>query len=105
EHDESARRIERFDADTIVLAGVASEAAVLHAALGARARGKEVLVLVDVCSGISHRTENAAFRQMRDAGATTTSLLSFATSLVDDFGSEDGKVVFQAVMQIVSDAG
>lgn len=105
EHDESARRIERFEADTIVMAGVASEAAVLHAALGARARGKEVLVLVDACSGISPRTEDAAFRQMQDAGATLSSLLAFATSLVDDFGTEDGKVVFQTVMQLVSDAG
>lgn len=101
-HDESVAAIERFQAKTLVFAGVASEAAVLHGALGARARGKNALVLVDACSGISTRTEEAAFRQMHDAGVVTTSLLSFATALVDHFATEDGKAVFEAVMQIVS---
>lgn len=100
-HDASIAAIDRFDAKTLVFAGVASEAAVLHGALGARAHGKNALVLVDACSGISTRTEAAAFRQMRDAGVVTTSLLSFATALVDDFATDDGKAVFEAVVQIV----
>ena len=57
----------------LVIGGFATEAVVLHAVFDARAQGYEVLVPVDVCGGMSERTEQAALRQITGAGAITTS--------------------------------
>jgi nicotinamidase-related amidase len=48
----------------LTIGGFATEAAVLHAVLDACAQGYEVLVPVDVCGGMSERTEQAALRQI-----------------------------------------
>jgi hypothetical protein len=47
---------------------------------------------VDVCGGMSERTEQAALRQIIAAGAITTSVVSIATKLAPDFhdGSRQG---------------
>jgi nicotinamidase-related amidase len=70
---------------------------VLHAVLDARAQAYEVLVPVDVCGGLSERTEQAALRQITDAGAITTSVVSIATKLAPDFTTDLGKELFNIV--------
>jgi nicotinamidase-related amidase len=81
----------------LIIGGFATEAVVLHAALDARARGYEVLVPVDVCGGMSERTEQAALRQILAAGAITTSVVSIATKLAPDFTTDLGKELFNIV--------
>ena len=84
----------------LIVGGFATEAVVLHAVLDARAEGYEVLVPVDVCGGMSKRTEQAAFGQIRAAGAITTSVVSIATKLLPDFTTDLGRKVFKIVQKL-----
>jgi hypothetical protein len=84
----------------LIVGGFATEAVVLHAVLDARAQGYEVLVPVDVCGGMSERTEQAALRQIMTAGAITTSVVSIATKLVPDFTTDLGKDLFNIVQKL-----
>jgi hypothetical protein len=84
----------------LVIGGFATEAVVLHAVLDARAQSYEVLVPVDVCGGISERTEQAALRQMIAAGAITTSVVSIGTKLAPDFTTDLGKELFNIVQRL-----
>ena len=84
----------------LIIGGFATEAVVLHAVLDARAGGYEVLVPVDVCGGMSERTEQAALRQMIAAGAITTSVVSIATKLVPDFRTDLGKELFNIIQKL-----
>lgn len=96
-HEQTREVIKASGKRTLVIAGVASEIVVLHAALGARAESMDVQVLLDAGGGFSERTENAAIRQMEAKGVVTSSLSSFATSLVTDFTQQDGVAVIQAL--------
>jgi nicotinamidase-related amidase len=84
----------------LIIGGFATEAVVLHAVLDARAEGYEVLVPVDVCGGMSERTEQAALGQIIAAGAITTSVVSIATKLVPDFTTDPGKKLFNIVQKL-----
>ncbi len=84
----------------LVIGGFATEAVVLHAVLDARAQGYEVLVPVDVCGGMSERTEQAALRQIIASGAITTSVVSIATKLAPDFTTDLGKELFNIVKRL-----
>jgi Isochorismatase family len=84
----------------LIVGGFATEAVVLHAVLDARARGYEVLVPVDVCGGMSERTEQAALRQILAAGAITTSVVSIATKLAPDFTTDLGTELFNIVQRL-----
>jgi len=84
----------------LIIGGFATEAVVLHAVLDACARGYEVLVPVDVCGGMSERTEQAALRQIIAAGAITTSVVSIATKLAPDFTTDLGKDLFNIVQRL-----
>jgi Isochorismatase family len=84
----------------LIIGGFATEAVVLHAVLDARAEGYEVLVPVDVCGGMSERTEQAALRQIIAAGAITTSVVSIATKLVPDFRTDLGKELFNIIQKL-----
>ena len=86
---------------TIALGGISTEVAVLHTALGALRDGFAVHVLVDCCSGLSDRTEQAAFRQIEAAGGHLTSVASFFTALVNDLGSEDGRRVLGSLRDLM----
>jgi len=81
----------------LIIGGFATEAVVLHAVLDARAQAYEVLVPVDVCGGLSERTEQAALRQITDAGAITNLVVSIATKLAPDFTTDLGKELFNIV--------
>ena len=84
----------------LIIGGFAAEAVVLHAVLDARAQGYDVLVPVDVCGGMSERTEQAALRQIIAAGAITTSVVSIATKLAPDFTTDLGKDLFSIVQRL-----
>ena len=87
---------------TLVIGGVSSELAVLRSSLQARAEGYDVTVLVDLCGGLSERTEASAFHQMRAAGVTLSNVSSFFTGLAGDMESDDGKAVMGGVAQLWS---
>jgi hypothetical protein len=84
----------------LIIGGFATEAVVLHAVLDARTQGYDVLVPVDVCGGMSERTEQAALRQILAAGAITTSVVSIATKLAPDFTTDLGKELFNIVQRL-----
>jgi hypothetical protein len=84
----------------LIIGGFATEAVVLHAVLDARAQGYEILVPVDVCGGMSERTEQAALRQILAAGVITTSVVSIATKLAPDFTTDLGKDLFNIVQRL-----
>jgi hypothetical protein len=84
----------------LIIGGFATEAVVLHAVLDARTEGYDVLVPVDVCGGMSERTEQAALRQITAAGAITTSVVSIATKLAPDFTTDIGKSLFNIVQRL-----
>jgi nicotinamidase-related amidase len=79
----------------LVIAGYATEVAVLHATLGAMAAGYRVHYVIDVMGSGSHRTESAAFRQMEMAGAIPTSVLTLAAHLAPDFTQPPGADVLK----------
>lgn len=70
---------------TLLISGVATELAVQLAALGAADHGYRVYVVLDACSGMSERTEQAALMRMNKAGATTVSVMTLAGELAGDF--------------------
>jgi pimeloyl-ACP methyl ester carboxylesterase/nicotinamidase-related amidase len=78
----------------LVIAGVATEAVVLHAALSALERDYRVQVPVDACGGLSARTEDAALRQIEAAGGVTTSVVTLVTALAPDFSTDLGGKAF-----------
>ena len=75
---------------TLVLAGVASEIVVQRTALDALAAGYTVQIAVDACSGVSQRTEDAAWQRIGKAGGVLTSVVTFAAELAGDFTTELG---------------
>ena len=80
----------------LVIAGFATEAVVLHAALSALESDYRVQVPVDACGGMSPRTEDAALRQIEAAGGVTTSVVSLVTAMAPDFAREPGRNTFAA---------
>lgn len=78
---------------TLVIAGYASEVAVLQTVLGARSAGYRVYVVVDASGSQSARTEDAALKQMEMAGAIPTSVLAVAAQLAPDFSRRPGSEV------------
>jgi nicotinamidase-related amidase len=74
----------------LILSGVASEIVVQRTAIDALAAGFEVQVLVDACGGVDARTEDAAWRRIGLAGGVTSSVITFAAELTDDFTTPTG---------------
>lgn len=100
-HGATRAALEAAGRRVLVVAGVACEVVVLHAALAARASGLQVHVLLDASGGFSRRTEDAALREIEAVGGVPSSVSSFATRLCDDFGSREGRAamgLLQAVM-------
>jgi hypothetical protein len=78
----------------LVIAGCATEAVVLRAALSALESDYQVQVPVDACGGLSARTEDAALRQIEAAGGVTTSVVTLLTALAPDFSTDLGGKAF-----------
>jgi nicotinamidase-related amidase len=99
--DEATRNLLAQSRRKVLIIGrFATEAVVLHAALDACAQEYEVLVPVDVCGGMSERTEQDALTQIISAGAITTSVVSVATKLASDFTTDLGKDLFNIVQRL-----
>ena len=84
----------------LVIAGFATEAVVLRAALSALERDYRVQVPVDACGGLSARTEDAALRQIEAAGGVTTSVVSLVTAMAPDFAQEPGRNTLAALQPL-----
>jgi len=84
----------------LVIAGFATEAVVLDAALSALENDYRVQVPVDACGGMSARTEDAALRQIEAAGGVTTSVVSLVTAMAPDFAREPGRNTFAALQAL-----
>jgi nicotinamidase-related amidase len=86
--------------NVLAVGGVSSEIAILHTVLGARRQGFHVHVLVDCCGGLNARTEEAAFRQMADAGATLSSISSFFTGMAPAIDTGIGVPIFKGLARL-----
>jgi len=76
---------------SLVIAGVATEIAVQLPALAARKDGYDVSVLIDACSGLDPRSEDAALRRMAAHGVELSSVATFIAELAGDFTTELGR--------------
>lgn len=85
----------------LVIGGVVTEAAILHTALDAKRAGYDVDVLLDVCGGLSTRTENAAIRQMEAVGIRTSSIASFATGRLGDMANPSAMVIMRKLSEML----
>jgi hypothetical protein len=88
--------IDAVNRPVLVIAGVATEAVVLHAALSALESDYRVQVPVDACGG----TEDAALRQIEAAGGVTTCVVSLVTAMAPDFAQEPGRNTFAALQAL-----
>ena len=77
--------IEATGRKTLLISGVATELAVQLPALSGADLGYRVFVIVDASGGTSQRTEEAAFRRMSQAGASSVSIMTLAGELAGDF--------------------
>ena len=85
---------------TLVISGFATEAAVIHAVVGAIEAGYRAIVAVDACGGMSERTESAALRQIEAVGGEVTSTVTIATSLEPDLTIDLGQKMFGVLQQL-----
>ncbi len=93
-------RLRKAARKVLIIAGFATEVAVLHAAIDAIAQGYDVLVPVDACGGMSAATEAAAVRQIEAAGAVTTSVVAIGTKLGPDFATDQGEKMFGIIQDL-----
>lgn len=89
-HAPTRAAIGRTGRKTVLIAGVATEIIVQHSALSGVAQGYDVQVVIDACSGIAARTEDAALRRLVQSGVTITSVPSLAGQLAGDFTKPQG---------------
>ena len=94
--------IESTGRKILLVAGVATEVIVQHSALSAAARGFSVQIVVDACSGISERTEAAAFQRLSQAGVTLTSIASLAGQLAGDFSQSRGAAALGVLYEMLT---
>ena len=85
---------------TLIIAGFATEAVIIHAVVGAIEAGYRAIVPVDACGGMSERTELAALRQIVAFGGEVTSTVTIATSLEPDVTTDLGQKMFGVVQQL-----
>lgn len=101
DHEESKQLISNYKRKTIVLGGVATELAVLQAALGARRLGYTVYLLTDLCGGLSDRTEQAVFRQLEAVGVIPSSVAALLSSLMPASNDPKAKLLFTALSRFL----
>lgn len=89
-HAPTREAIGRTGRKTLLIAGVATEIIVQHSALSGAAQGYDVQVVIDACSGIAARTEDAALRRLAQSGVTITSVPSVAGQMAGDFTKPQG---------------
>ena len=87
---------------TMVIAGVATEVAVMLAATAAQRLGYRAIVAVDACSGLDTRSETAALMQLSALGITLSSVPAIAAELAGEFSSETGRAAMRALQSMVT---
>ena len=102
DHGPTAVTLREGGRRTLLVGGVSSEIAILRTALDALREGYHVHVLVDLCGGLSARTEASAFDQMKAAGVTLSNVSSFFTGRLGDLGSAEGETVMGGVARLWS---
>jgi Isochorismatase family len=101
-HPETREAILRTGRRTLLVAGVATEIIVQHSALSGVANGLAVQVVIDACSGLSTRTEDAALRRLVQAGVVPTSTASIAGQLAGDFTEPRGAQAVEVLYEMAS---
>jgi nicotinamidase-related amidase len=87
---------------TLLISGVSSEVAVQLPALSAADCGYRVFVVVDACSGMSERTEQAAFSRIIQAGGGTVSVMGLAGELAGDFRSAEAQAAIGILYEMAT---
>jgi Isochorismatase family len=82
---EALKRNERSD---LVIAGLVSEVGLYHAVTGALESGYRTYIPIDLCAGLSERTERAALSQLQQDGAILTSVATISSGLMRAFNGE-----------------
>jgi len=92
--------IEASGRKTLLISGVAIEVAVQLPALTAAVEGYDVHVLIDACSGISPRTEDAALRRLTGASVKISSLPTLDGELAGDFTQPNGQQAIGVLFEL-----
>jgi nicotinamidase-related amidase len=87
---------------TLLISGVSSEVAVQLPALTAADMGYRVFVVVDACSGMSERTEQAAIERIIKAGGTTVSVMTLAGELAGDFRTAEAQAAIGILYEMAA---
>jgi nicotinamidase-related amidase len=87
---------------TLLISGVSSEVAVQLPAITAADMGYRVLLVVDACSGMSERTEQAAIQRIIKAGGDTVSVMTLAGELAGDFGTAEAQAAIGILYEMAS---
>ena len=101
-HSETRDAILATKRGALLIAGVATEIIVQHSALSGIARGLHVEVVIDACSGVSARTEDAALRRLVQAGVATTSVASVGAQLAGDLSRPKGGQALGILYEMMS---
>ncbi len=101
--DEVARNAVRATGrNTLVVAGLLTEACVSFPVLSALADGYRVFVVTDACGGLTVASHEAALRRLEQAGAVLTSWLQFLLEMQRDWTRHE---TYEAARGIVVDHG
>lgn len=101
--DEAARNAVRATGrNTLVVAGLLTEACVSFPVLSALADGYRVFVVTDACGGLTVASHEAALRRLEQAGAVLTSWLQFLLEMQRDWTRHE---TYEAARGIVVDHG
>jgi nicotinamidase-related amidase len=87
---------------TLLISGVSSEVAVQLPALTAADLGYRVFVVVDACSGMSERTEQAAISRIIKAGGATVSVMTLAGELAGDFHTAEAQAAIGILYEMAA---
>lgn len=101
ENEAIRQAIQATGRKTILISGVATELAVQLPALSGSDLGYRVFVVVDASAGISERTEEAAYRRMAQAGASTVSIATLAGELAGDFSQPKAQQAIGILFEMV----
>ena len=90
---------------TLIMAGVATDIGLLHAALGARSAGFHVVAVLDASGSTDPRAEKWACDRLAGAGVDVTGWASLATGLMGDFAGPHGLETMALLAQRLDAAG
>ena len=101
--EKAAAAIDANDRPILLVAGFASEVVVMQTVLDGLAAGYRVYYVVDAIGSQTNRSEQAVFREIEQAGAIPTSVISLATRLAPDLSTSPGKEVLAIMLDTVTD--